>query len=130
MPKDISKCVKFYDSKKNEVKDATSKTTIKGKNDSLVLELPLLVKDQSTMMTNAFTRVHLVVQQTGDQKGSFNGFFKDVSPMDILKSKDAQKRVQTTLDLLQKFNVWLEATVKINQDGLIMISDETQLKEF
>jgi len=45
MPKEISKCVKFYDAKKNDVKDATSKTVIKGKNESLVLELPLLVKD-------------------------------------------------------------------------------------
>lgn len=51
-PTDITKCVKYYDSKKGEAKDATMKTAIKAKHESLVLNVPLLIKHQSTLLSN------------------------------------------------------------------------------
>lgn len=60
-PEDAGKLVKVYDAKKAEAKEATAKTSIKGKNESLVLNIPLLVKDQSTMLSNHFHKVHVVV---------------------------------------------------------------------
>lgn len=60
-PNDISKCIQYYDSKKAEAKAATAKTSIKAKHESLVLNIPLLVKDQSSMLSNQVTQVNLVV---------------------------------------------------------------------
>lgn len=61
VPEDVLKYVKYYDSKKGETKDATVKTSIKAKHESLVLNLPLLVKDQSTILSNHYHKVNLVV---------------------------------------------------------------------
>lgn len=44
-PEDCTKFIKVYDAKKGEVKEASVKTSIKAKHESLVLNLPLLVKD-------------------------------------------------------------------------------------
>lgn len=82
--------MKVYDSKKGETKDATAKTTIKCKTESLVLSLPLLVKDQSTMLSNLFHKVHVVVQQTADKKKFDNGFFREITPEQVVKDKDAR----------------------------------------
>jgi len=78
-PDDCSKFVQHYDAKKGEAKKADAKSTIKGAHESLVLNIPLLVKDQSTMLLNHFTKVNLVVQQHSDSK-NFDGFFKDITP--------------------------------------------------
>lgn len=129
IPEDASKFVKYYDAKKGESKDATSKTTIKAKHENLILNMPLLVKDQSTMLSNHFHKINVVVQQPGDCK-SLDGFFRDITPEKIIKDKDAQNAVNESLKLLQRFNVWLEATVKVNGDGVILITNHTQLKEF
>ena len=65
----------------------TVKTTVKAKHESLVLNLPLLAKDQSTFLSNHFIKINLVIQQSGDQKGKFDSFFRDIRLEDILKDK-------------------------------------------
>lgn len=121
--------MKVYDSKKNETKEATDKTKIKGKTESFVLNIPLLVKDQSTMLSNLFHQVHIVVQQPADTK-KFDGFFRDISPEQVLKSKDERQIVNDSLKLLTRFNVWVEATVKCSSEGVIFVTNHTQLKEY
>lgn len=128
-PEDAAKCVKYYDAKKGETKDATAKTSIKARHEHFVLNLPLVAKDQSTMLSNHFHKVNIVVQQPGDAK-TIDGFFKDITPEQILKDKDARNTVNESLKLLQRFNVWVEATVKVNGDGVILVTEHTQLKEF
>lgn len=44
-PEDAAKCVKYYDAKKGETKDATAKTSIKAKHEQFILNLPLVAKD-------------------------------------------------------------------------------------
>jgi hypothetical protein len=128
-PEDCSKLVQLYDSKKGVARKATSTDKAKGSNESLVLNIPLLVKDQSTMLSNHFTKINVVVQQTSDNK-NFSGFFGDITPEKVLKHKDSRTVVNDSLKLLQKFNVWVEATVKCSADGVIMLTNQTQLKEF
>lgn len=50
--------------------------------------------------------------------------------MDILKDKEARTQVNDALKLLQRFNVWVEATVKAGADGVIMVTGHTQLKNY
>lgn len=81
------------------------------------------------MLSNHFHKVNIVVQQPSDAK-TVDGFFKDITPEQILKDKDARNTVNESLKLLQRFNVWLEASVKVNRDGVILVTEHTQLKEF
>lgn len=128
-PQDASTLIYSYDAKKGETKPATvSNTKVKAQAQNLVLNVPLLVKDQSTMLSNQFTKVSLVVQQP-DTKQS-HGFFLEHTPADILKDKEALAEVNDALKLLQRFNVWVEATVKASADGVIMVTQHTQLKEY
>jgi hypothetical protein len=129
VPEDASKYVKLYDSKKGDAKDATAKTTFKGKTELLVQSIPMLVKDQSTMLSNHFHKIHILAQQTADKK-KFQGFFRDITPEQVLKEKDAKQTVNDSLKLLTRFNVWIEATVKCNPDGVIFMTEHTQLKEY
>lgn len=79
------------------------------------------------MLSNQFTKVSLVVQQpTKSEKG----FFQEIAPADILKDKEARTQVNDALKLLQRFNVWVEATVKAGADGVIMVTGHTQLKNY
>lgn len=80
------------------------------------------------MLSNHFTKVSVVVQQPTGKESS--GFFLERTPADILKDKDALAEVNGALKLLQRFNVWVEATVKASADGVIMVTQHTQLKEF
>jgi len=81
------------------------------------------------MLSNHYHKVNIVVQQPGDAK-SFEGFFRDITPDQILKDKEARNTVNESLKLRQRFNVWMEATVKVNGDEVILITEHTQLKEF
>lgn len=81
------------------------------------------------MLSNIFTKVNLVDQQPGDSK-SHDGFFRDISPEQLLKDKNARATVNDSLKLLQRFNVWVEATVKCNSEGVILITNHTCLKEY
>jgi len=47
-----------------------------------------------------------------------------------LKDKEARTQVNDALKLLQRFNVWVEATVKDGADGVIMVTGHTQLKNY
>jgi len=89
MPKDIKDCVYIYDSKKGESKKADAKSVLKNKNESFVFTLPLYVKDHSNLLSNHFTTIHLVDTQAYGSKDSKKGFFRDISPEDILKNKKA-----------------------------------------
>jgi len=57
-------------------------------------------------------------------------FFPGISASDILKKKKAQDTVAACFKNLEKFNVWIEASVSISQNGDIMITDETTLKDY
>ena len=128
-PKDASTLIYSYDAKKAESKPATvSNTKVKAQSQNLVLNVPLLVKDQSTMLSNHLTKVSLVVQQPETKQSQ--GFFLERTPADILKDKEALAEVNDALKLLQRFNVWVEATVKASADGVIMVTQHTQLKEY
>ena len=81
------------------------------------------------MLSNSSHKVNIVVQQPGDAN-SFEGFIRDITPLQILKDKEARNTVNESLKLLQRFNVWMEATVKVNGDDVILITEHTQLKEF
>jgi hypothetical protein len=48
----------------------------------------------------------------------------------VLKDKDARQTVNDCLKLLTRFNVWVEATVKCNAEGVIFVTNHTQLKEY
>lgn len=79
------------------------------------------------MLSNHFTKVNLVVQQPTKKE---QGFFQEITPGDILKDKDARNQVNDAIKLLQRFNVWVEATVKAGADGAIIVTGHTQLKEY
>lgn len=51
-------------------------------------------------------------------------------PQDILKNKAAQQKVMQALAMLQRFNVWLDATVSVNPDGHMIVTDATQIKTY
>lgn len=130
MPKTVQECVHIYDSKKGETRKADAKSTLKNKNESFVFCLPLCVKDHSNFASNQFTVVHLVDRQNFGADASESGFFPGVSPQDILKNKKAQQKVQDALKLMQKFNVWLDASVQVTKEGLLKITDDTRLKVY
>ena len=129
MPKSVQDCVHIYDSKKGETRKADAKYSLK-KNESFVFCLPLCVKDHSTFQSNQFTVVHLIDRQNFGSNESESGFFPGVSPEDILKNKKAQQKVQDTIKLMQKFNVWLDASVQATKDGLLKITNDTRLKVY
>ena len=128
MPKDIKDCVYIYDNKKGVSKKADAKSVLKNKSESFVFALPLYVKDHSNFQTNQMTTVHLVDNQAYGSKTSKNGFFRDITPEEILKNKKSQQKVMDTLNLMQKFNVWVEASVNVQKDGYIKITEDTRLK--
>lgn len=129
MPNDIKDCIYIYDSKKRETRKVDAKSILKSKNDSFVFRIPLYVKDHSNFQTNQFTIVHLIdSQKYGSQTES--GFFPGITLQDILKNKKAQQKVTDTLNLMQKFNVWLDASVAVSNNGLIKITDDTKLKTY
>ena len=88
------------------------------------------MKDHSNFLNNQFNIVHLVDSQAYGSKESESGFFPGITPQEILKNKKAQQKVMDTLNLMQKFNVWLEASVSTTKDGMIKITDKTKLKSY
>jgi|SanBayMetagenome_1026888.scaffolds.fasta_scaffold196509_1 hypothetical protein len=48
----------------------------------------------------------------------------------MLKDKHAKATVNDSLALMKRFNIWVEATVKCNAEGVIMITNHTHLKEY
>ena len=92
-----------------------------------MFSLPLYVKEWNTLTSDQCHVLNLVVKTT-DSEASF---FPTVTPQDILKNKDgAEQKVTDALNLLTKFNVWLEATVAVSQTGQLYITDATRLKKF
>ena len=68
--------------------------------------------------------------QAYGSKESEGKFFPGVTPQEILKNKKAQQKVMDSINLMQKFNVWLEASVSVTKDGSIKITEETKLKVY
>ena len=96
----------------------------------MVFSLPLLVKDNTNLLTSECVIMHLVVASPDSASAGDTGFFPKVSLEDILKSKDAEGKVLEALRTLQRFNVWLEAAVTISPDGLVRIHESTKLKSY
>ena len=74
--------------------------------------------------------MHLVDRQLYGSDASESGFFPGVSPADILKNKKAQQKVQDAITMMQKFNVWLEASVQLTKEGMLKVTDDTRLKVY
>ena len=110
---EYAKCVKIQD-KTGALTPATPK-----KGQKLVTYLQFLVKDTETLATNQLTRVNLID----------NGvFFSGIQAADLQdKSKSAQ--LEEVVSTLERFNVWIEASVKL-VNGQIVIADTTALKKF
>ena len=85
----------------------------------MVTYIQFLVKDNSTFGTNMFTRVHLI---------DHGNFFPGITASD-LSDKSKAATFKESLALLERFNVWVEASVKL-QNGQIVITDSTSLKKF
>lgn len=81
--------------------------------------MQFLAKDITTFGTNQFARVHLV------DSGSF---FPGVTAGD-LSDKSKASAVKEAVAMLERFNVWVEASVKLI-NGQIVITDLTSLKKF
>jgi len=55
-------------------------------------------------------------------KGSFFG----INPKDLLKD---DKKLKKIVQMLERFNVWIEATVQ-RKDGQLVITDATTIKKY
>lgn len=121
--KDLTSSVKVLNLKTGETKPATSKTTVQKGKEKLIFMCEFFVKDFSNLLSNQFVRVQLAMDDT------FN-FFPGIGPADILKKKKAYEEVLSVFSLLEKFNVWLEASVVIAADGSLLVTKETSLKEY
>ena len=123
-PEAIKDCVRIYDSKLGKSRAADAKSLLKNKNESFVFSMPVYVKDFSNLHCNEATVMHIVDSCTNKDQC----FFPGITPQDLLKNKAAQGKAMQALTLLQKFNVWLEASVSVNPDGHMIITDQTKLK--
>ena len=120
---ELANSVKVLNIKTGELKNATSKTTLAKGKEKFVFACELYVKDYSNLLSNQFVRVTLVIDDQHD-------FFHGIGPVDILKKKKAQDEVRAAFTTLERFNVWVEATVRIAHDGSLLITRETTLKEY
>jgi hypothetical protein len=108
-PKDLISAVKVVNIKTGAFKDATAKsTTAKGK-EKLVFVVEFFVKDYTNILTNSFVKIVLAFDDN-------HKFFPNIKPADILKKAETRKAVQASLEILKKFNVWVEAAVTFNKD--------------
>ena len=94
----------------------------KGKQEFVFLS-EFFAKDHSNILSNQFVRIVLKVDDESD-------FFQGISAADILKKKKAQDTVAACFKTLEKFNVWVEASVSISQSGDIIITKHTSLKDY
>jgi len=77
----------------------------------------MFVKDHSNFLSNKFARVSLID----------NGkFFQGITPQELLTKK---KSIAENLELLKRFNVWLECGVQLKGEQLV-ITDSTVLKNY
>ena len=121
----IKDCVRIFDPKSGKSRSADAKSALKGK-EQFVFSLPTYVKDFSNLHSNEVTVMHII--DHGTDKDSC--FFPGTTPQDLVKNKTAQVKAMQALELLKKFNVWLEATVSVNTDGYMIVTDQTRLKAF
>lgn len=122
----IKDCVRIFDTKTGKSRVADAKATLKNRNECFSFSLPIYVKDFSNLHSNQVNVMHIVDSST-DKDSSF---FPGVMPQDILKNKAAQQKVMQALTMLQRFNVWLDATVSVNPDGHMIVTDATQIKTY
>jgi len=105
--KDLASSVKIVTPKTGEIKDANAKSTVvKGKQEFTFFS-EFLVKDHSNLLSNQFVRIVLKLDDNSE-------FFPGISASDILKKKKAQDTVAACFKNLEKFNVWIEASVSIS----------------
>ena len=83
----------------------------------MVTCMQFLVKDANSLASNLFTRVNVV------DAGNFFG----------LKPKDIQgddKKLKSLIQMLERFNVWVEASVHKKDGQLFIATEQTSLKKF
>jgi len=120
-PDALKDCVRIYDTKTGKSRVADAKATLKGKTETFVFSLPLYVKDFSNLHSNQVNVIHIC--DSSSEKGK--GFFPGLTPQDLLKNKAAQTKAMAALTMMQKFNVWLEASISVNPDGHMIITNDT-----
>ena len=86
----------------------------------LSLGVQLYVQDYSVQLSNQVVRVIL-----RGEDALFNAFKAE----EVLKKKDVQERLWQTLTNMLKFNIFIEAVVAFNKDGVLEIKD-TELKQY
>lgn len=110
---DSAKCIRIRE--KGELKPVSAPSALK-KGQELVTCIQFLVKDASQLSSNLFTRVNVI------DSGSFFG----LNPKEIL---DSDKQLKEKIKLLERFNVWVEASVQ-KKNGQLVITDATNLKKY
>ena len=94
--------------------------------------MQLLSKDVSILHTSEYVRLNIAQEDA-------NGFFKGISPQDLLGSntkktqEQAFARLVFALKTMLRFNIHLEAMIKVLQvqnTKIFMLSKETKLKDF
>ena len=106
-PKDLTSAVKIMNLKTGQYKDANPKSTLQKGKEKFVFLTEFLVKDFTNFYKNSFVRIILALHEE-------HSFFPNIKPEDILKKAKARTAVQNCFELIQKFNVWIEATVRID----------------
>lgn len=111
---DAAKCIKLRE-KNGELKPAGKQAPKKGQD--LVTCMQFLVKDANSLASNLFTRVNVVC----------SGTFFGLKPKDI-QSDD--KKLKQLIQMLERFNVWVEASIHKKDGQLFIGADSTSLKKF
>ena len=104
--------------KTGAIKNATPKQSVQKGKEKFVFMCEMFVKDYSNLLSNQFVRVTLAFDDEHE-------FFPGVTPADILKKKKAQEEVRGAFQCLERFNVWVEATVNIAEDGSFIVTSDT-----
>lgn len=101
-------------------------------NEKLSIYVQLLCKDVSILHTSEYVRLNIAQEDA-------NGFFKGISPQDLLGSntkktqEQAFARLVFALKTMLRFNIHLEAMIRVMQvqnTKIFMLSKETKLKDF
>lgn len=119
--------LKIYNTKTGATRDVNSKNDKPRANEKLCIYMQLVCKDTSTFHTGEFVKIQ-VMQDSED------GFFKGLNPADLMaagkKGADAHTRFSCALRTLTRFNVHLEAMVKVhmldnNKQRMFVLNKDT-----
>lgn len=112
--------LRVFNTKTSSYREYNPKAPALKKDEVLSLGVQLYVQDYSVQLSNQVVRVIL-----RGEEALFNAFKAE----EVLKKKDVQERVWQTLTNMLKFNIFIEAVVAFNKDGVLEIKD-TELKQY